>query len=195
VPPFDVPITCCLITASDATLALVRRDPALYWRLACPEDVSAFERARAEERSGRGLLGRLLARAPRDELTLEDPEGELHLLERDWAGVHHLLTGGEGRGPLGFLRGGGHQIAVDAGYGPPQLFEAQQVRAIDAGLGERSTGELRARFDAARMTELGVHPGAWDERDRPGLMERVEALRDFLGRAARAGLGMAVELS
>ena len=194
-PSLDVRITCCLITASDATLALVRRDPALYWRLASPEDVSAFERARAEERAGRGLLGRWLAPAPRDELALTEGEGELHFLDRSWAGVHHLLTAGEERGPLAFLRTGGREVAVDAGYGPPQLFGADQVRAVDEALRALDDEALRARFDPARMTALEVYPGTWAEQDLARLLVRVAALRTFVARAASQGLGLAVELS
>lgn len=193
--PLDLRISCCLITASDATLTLVRRDPALYWRLACPEDVSAFERARAEERTARGPLGRLLAPAPRHDLDLEEGEGEVLLLGDRWAGVDHLLAAPEGRGPLAFLRSGGHPVAADAGYGPPQLFDSGQVRSVSGALGEAAEQDLRARFDPARMNELEVHPGGWCGQDLASLLSSVAELRTFVARAAKDGLGLVVELS
>lgn len=111
-------------------------------------------------------------------------------LDKAWHGLHYLLCGRlePSAGPLGQAVFGGSDIGEDHGYGPARWFDPAQVAEMAGAL--RSPGlekTLRARFDAAAMTELGVYPGSWDAaEDRTWLIEAFRTLRDFYAAASRA---------
>jgi hypothetical protein len=111
-------------------------------------------------------------------------------IDKAWHGLHYLLCGRlePSAGPLGQAVFGGRDIGENYGYGPARCFDPAQVAEISDAL--RSPGlekTLRARFDAAAMTELGVYPGTWDAaEDRTWLIEAFRTLRDFYAVAGKA---------
>jgi len=110
-------------------------------------------------------------------------------LDKAWHGLHYLLCGAAepAPGPLGQAVFGGSEIGEDQGYGPARYFSLAQVAEIAGAL--QSPGleqELRARFDAAAMTQLGIYPGVWETDDEEWLIEAFRALRDFYAAASAA---------
>ncbi|HEX3535175.1 MAG TPA: YfbM family protein [Stellaceae bacterium] len=118
-------------------------------------------------------------------------DGHSVSLEKAWHGLHYLLCGAlePAPGPFGQAVFGGTQIGKDQGYGPARYFQPAQVAEIAAALGTPGLAKtLRARFDAAAMTRLGVYPGTWDAaEDRDWLITAFRELRDFYIAARKAG--------
>lgn len=113
-------------------------------------------------------------------------------LDKDWHGVHYVLCGeAEPGGQLvsqavlgGVELGDGEGFS---GYGPPRYFSAAQVAELAQVLSKPELeSEAAARFDAARMSELGIYPG-WRPSDANELMNHFRRLRDFYVDAAEKG--------
>lgn len=127
------------------------------------------------------------------ETDLEDGD-----LDKAWHGLHFLLSGSEWEGdwPAGFLLNGGTEVgAIDVGYGPARAFTSAEVEQIDRFLAPIDEPALRARFDSARMMELGIYPTIWDrdpaEDDTLGyLVEYYAQLKEFVGKTRERGHGM-----
>lgn len=110
-------------------------------------------------------------------------------LDKAWHGVHYLLCGKRepAQEPLAQAVFGGSEIGDDRGYGPARCLAPGAVGAIAAALRKRGLETaMRARFDAAEMTRLGIYPGTWEADDRAWLIERFRALRDFYAAAGRS---------
>lgn len=113
-------------------------------------------------------------------------------LEKEWHGVHYVLCGKAEPDETLMSQAvmGGVEIGEDegfSGYGPARYFTAQQVRAISEALNRPEVeAEAAARFDAAKMSKLGIYPG-WREGDREGVMEALGRLRAFYADAVGKG--------
>ena len=117
---------------------------------------------------------------------LEEEEKVLDL-DKDWHGIHFLLTGSgeEGEEPLCYLIKGGEEIGYeDMDYGPPRALRPNQIADWARAMSTISADELRKRFDARVMMELEIYPTIWDritEEDGylGNLLENYEWLRSF----------------
>jgi Domain of unknown function (DUF1877) len=110
-------------------------------------------------------------------------------IDKAWHGLHYLLCGvpEPAPGPLGQAVFGGTEIGEDRGYGPARYFAVSQVAEIASALHSSSLEqELRARFDAAAMTQLGIYPGVWETDDLAWLIEAFHTVRDFYAAASDA---------
>ena len=130
--------------------------------------------------------------------------GEELGFEREWHGLHFLLTGTawEGEAPACYVIRGGEDIGEDR-FGDPvaRLLDPTQVRDFAAFLTALTPEELRRRFDPARMTELKIYgPSVWeppeeDDEALRELLEAFEALQEFIVAAAAAGDSVVVAIS
>jgi len=114
-------------------------------------------------------------------------------IDKAWHGLHFPLCGAlePAPGPLGQAVFGGTEIGEDQGYGPARYFTPAQVTEIAAALGSPSLEqELKARFDAAAMTQMAIYPGVWGEDDRYWLIDAFRTLREFYAAATQAGLAV-----
>jgi hypothetical protein len=197
----------CLVTLSDANIDRVLRDPPLIWRVVSPDDRELFESARAEQRRGPGLIGRLFGQKREipstSDLELTATEGHEADLDKAWHGIHYLLTGTawEGEPPLDFLVRGGRTVGtIEVGYSPARVLTAEETRRARDALRALTDEVLRARFDPDEMTALDLYPAIWDRSpesdDTLGyLMENVRILRTFLDRSVAQGHGVVILLS
>lgn len=110
-----------------------------------------------------------------DDFTMDDlsssgvfePADETQInLQKSWHGLHYLLSEGQGESPLGFLLEGGTPLGEDRGYGAPRLFQPEEVQQIQAAMANVSDDQLWSRFNSAKMLELYVYPGIWDEPEK-----------------------------
>lgn len=111
-------------------------------------------------------------------------------LDKAWHGLHYLLCGAvePAPGPLGQAVLGGTEIGEDLGYGPARYFTAAETAEIAQALGASGLeAALRARFDPAAMTPLGLYPGGWDANGDGWLIDAFHTLRDFYAAASAAG--------
>lgn len=112
-------------------------------------------------------------------------------LDKAWHGVHYLLCGEAEPGPTLLSQAvlGGTDLGDDdegfSGYGPARYFTVSQVAQIAEQMdAPELESEAAARFDAARMSELGIYPG-WSASDADWVMENFRKLRDFYADAAK----------
>lgn len=117
-------------------------------------------------------------------------------LDKEWHGVHYMLCGQTepGKSLLSQAVMGGADLGDDdegfSGYGPARAFTVKQVAEIGAALsGPAVETEAAARFDAARMTKLGIYPG-FEPSDRDPLLDALRRLREFYADAASKGNGI-----
>lgn len=122
------------------------------------------------------------------------PNGELLDLHKSWHGLHWLICqdAWEGPFPLKHALFGAEEVGEDLGYGPAQLSPPETVQQVARALEELDARSLMARFDGARMAELEIYPGGWDEDDswEVELARDFSRLRKFYSRAAQAGDGV-----
>ena len=114
-------------------------------------------------------------------------------LDKAWHGVHYLLCGKvePGADLASQAVMGGTEIGDDLGYGPARYFEADEVAAIARELSRPNLeAEMTARFDAARMVNLGIYPGGFDVADKQWLMDAFHQLRQFYTDASAANLAV-----
>lgn len=117
-------------------------------------------------------------------------------LEKEWHGVHYVLCGEvePGESLLSKAVLGGNVLGEDdegfSGYGPARSFTSGQVAELSAALSNPEVErEAAARFDAARMSKLGIYPG-WRASDAEQVMQALRQLRDFYADAASKGRGI-----
>ena len=134
------------------------------------------------------------------------PPGEQIDIDKAWHGLHYLLTGTawDGDGPQSFIINGGREIGdVDVGYGPARAFRPEEVKELHHTLKNISLGDLRARYNAKKMSELDIYPDIWEYTARPEhdnseamlyLLEHFNAMRKFIGRTAEECKGLVVFL-
>jgi hypothetical protein len=113
-------------------------------------------------------------------------------LEKDWHGIHYLLTGTawDVKGEAGQAILGGTEFGDDLGYGPARMLTPGQVRAIAEALAKNSPKSLSARYNPEAMTTLEIYPSVWN-REGPQALESLlnsyRALVAFYRRAAEKG--------
>lgn len=112
-------------------------------------------------------------------------------LEKSWHGLHFLFTGKADGGlqPRAFMQEGGEDIGEDSSGDPvARLFSPPQAKNIDAFLAALTPESLAKRYDPARMTELEIYGGAWEQDDEfDHLLESFEDVRAFVRTAVEAG--------
>jgi hypothetical protein len=114
-------------------------------------------------------------------------------IDKAWHGLHFLLTGDaeSTAGEPGPAVIGGTEIGADEGYGPARYFEPAEVAALAAALNREGVeNEIAARYDPARMTELSIYPGGWEddeEDEREWLLDAFREVRAFYRDAAADG--------
>ena len=118
------------------------------------------------------------------------PERAVLSLEKAWHGVHYVLCGEiePGESLLSQAVLGGVELGDDegfSGYGPPRYFTAAQVAELGQALSRPELeAEAAARFDAERMSQLGIYPG-WQPSHAEWVMDGLRRLRDFYSDAAK----------
>ena len=117
-------------------------------------------------------------------------------LDKEWHGVHFVLCGEVEPGATLLSKAvlGGTVLGEDdegfSGYGPARSFRPAQVAELSVALSSPETeAEAAARFDAARMSKLGIYPG-WRASDAEPVMQALRRLRDFYADAASKGRGI-----
>ena len=89
-------------------------------------------------------------------------------IDKTWDGIIFLLTGqalSEAVHPLVRVLFSGQLIDAeqDLGYGPAHFLRPEEVAELHPQLAALTVADLKQRFDPAKMTELGVYPGIWEE--------------------------------
>jgi hypothetical protein len=119
-------------------------------------------------------------------------------MEKAWHGVHYLLCGQPepNAAILSLAILGGTEVGEDfSGYGPARYFAIDSVKEIAAQLSRSNLeAEMTARFDPARMTNLGIYPNGWRAADLAWLMEEFRNLRDFYKDAGAKGFAVVTGL-
>lgn len=167
---------------------LSRLDPSLQQRLAerlgkTPASLDANDILQLIEARFRGAAQASSAASTRTTLSLD----------KAWHGVHYILCGESEPGASLLSRAvlGGAALGEDdegfSGYGPPRYFTAAQVAELAATMKDPNLeSEAAARFDAERMSELGIYPG-WRASDADWVLDGFRRLRDFYSDAAAKG--------
>jgi hypothetical protein len=115
-------------------------------------------------------------------------------LDKQWHGVHHLLTGSAGAtdDPLSIIIGGFEEVGPDNGYGPAWIIPAEAIASCHARLSLLGDDELRTRFDPQAMAIENVYLADLfiEEGDEAlgFLMEDIRRLRAFVAKAAAQSL-------
>jgi hypothetical protein len=116
-------------------------------------------------------------------------------LDKEWHGVHHLLTGSPDPqdGPLSIILGYFEEVGEDNGYGPAWHIPADALVAFSNAFSALDEAELRRRYDPDAMVEAEVYLGdMYQEEGEEGfkfLRERANDLGQFAARGAAKGLG------
>lgn len=118
-------------------------------------------------------------------------------LEKAWHGLHYLLTGDPwgGEGPLAFLLIGGEHL--DGDEEEPRWLTAEETAAVHQALAAVTDEGLWSRFNAARMEELEIYPGIWDEPEADLHEEYVgyfQDLRRLVATAVQHNQGLLISL-
>ncbi|MGH6838145.1 MAG: YfbM family protein [Methylocella sp.] len=169
--------------------ALSRLDPAIRKQL--EERLSRSISALAAGDGGDEILKLMEERRARSAGSAAGERAILSL-DKDWHGVHYVLCGEAEPGSQLVSQAvlGGVELGDDegfSGYGPPRYFTAAQVAELAQALSEPGLeSEAAARFDAARMSQLGIYPGG-RASDANEVMDGFRRLRDFYADAADKG--------
>lgn len=117
-------------------------------------------------------------------------------LDKSWHGVHYVLCGEvePGASLLSQAVMGGVALGDDdegfSGYGPARYFTAAQVAELNQALSRPEVeSEAAARFDADRMSQLGIYPGR-RASDAEEVLDAFRRLRDFYSDTAGKGRAM-----
>lgn len=118
-------------------------------------------------------------------------------LDKSWHGVHYVLCGEVEPGAsllsqavMGGVALGDEDDEGFSGYGPARYFTAAQVVELSQALGRPEVeSEAAARFDAERMSQLGIYPG-FRASDAEEILDAYRRLRDFYSDAADKGRAM-----
>lgn len=198
-------MTCSLHRLSSVEIDALIRNPDDM-----PRVLSLDEGPRLREVRPKGILGFLLRLtpitisevdpdAPDPARRVSDPERSIDL-EKAWHGLHFLLTGtaDEGAEPACYIVKGGEDLD-DEGFG--RALRPAQVRRFADFLTTLTAADLERRYDATRMTALGIYPAEiWsrhpaDDGSFQWLLDSYEELRAFVQRAADTGDGLVVHIS
>ncbi len=115
-------------------------------------------------------------------------------LDKQWHGVHFLLTGSASAtsDQLSIIIGNFEEIGPDNGYGPAWIIPAASLASCHRELVKLGDEEIAARFDPQAMKQEDVYLADLfvdeDEEARGFLMQDVSRLRAFIGKAAEQSL-------
>jgi hypothetical protein len=198
-------MTCSLHRVTTAEIDELIRSPDAMSRL-----LGLDEGPRVRQVKPRGLLGLLLRLtpititevdpdAPEDVSHAPDPEKSIDV-EKAWHGLHFLFTGtaDDGEEPACYIVKGGENLDDE---GLARALRPPDVKQFADFLTSLTDAELEQRYDAKRMTALGIYPGViWnrtppDDDPRQWLLESFRELRAFVQRAADAGGGLVIHIS
>lgn len=126
----------------------------------------------------------------------ENNEDDKNLIyvDKAWEGIFFLLTGESlstienAKEPLSLILNTTLEIdpEQDMGYGPAMYNTIEQTKEISAAMNQITLDELKKRYDAGKMTALGVYPDIWDEEDAiEYLIEYFNNLKAFYHTAAQ----------
>ena len=185
-----------------SSIAALERDSKLLDRALFGDQPEIFtERLEKDghvDLSDKQIRDELTAWAAKRKAEVGDTEVDL---DKAWDGIHYLLTGSvEPNNTLASeVIMGGKSIGPDRGYGPAQLLNPAEVKAIAHLLEETSADMLRQRFNPKEMTQKGVYPAVIWERDGEEALTYVlnyyKELVAFYTRAAERGQAVVYEIS
>lgn len=198
-------MTCSLHRLSSVEIDALIRNPDEMTRVLGLDDGPRVRQVRPK-----GILGFLLRLtpitisevdpdAPDTASRVSDPEKSIDL-EKAWHGLHFLFTGtaDEGAEPACYIVKGGEDLD-DEGFG--RALRPAQVRHFADFLTTLTAADLERRYDATRMTALGIYPAEiWnrhpaDDDSFQWLLDSYEELRAFVQRAADTGDGLVIHIS
>ena len=125
-------------------------------------------------------------------------------IDKTWDGIVFLLTGnalseGAHQHPLARVLFSGQLVDEDQdlGYGPAHYLQPDEVAELQPQLAALTATELQSRFNPAKMTELGIYPGIWDEGAEAFdyLLQGFTTVQEHYAEAAQRGEGMVTFLS
>lgn len=113
----------------------------------------------------------------------------LYDIDKSWDGIIYLLTGSNSSNtaqPLSRIIFSGQLIdkQQNLGTGPAHYLNPGEVKELHEAIAGIVPASLKARFDAARMKEVGVYPNVWDHDDTADyLIEYFETVQEVFARA------------
>jgi hypothetical protein len=120
----------------------------------------------------------------------EDPN--LIDIDKAWEGIVFLLTGqclAEANHPLVAVLFSGQLVNSDQdlGYGPAHYLRPDQVADLNNQIATITVAELKQRYDAEKMMDLGVYPQIWEEDGEAidYLADYFTSVQQFYNNAAR----------
>lgn len=113
-----------------------------------------------------------------DNIYNDEENSNLTDIDKSWGGILFLLTGQgveELEHPLTRILFSGELIDEDQdlGYGPAHYLTVLEVKEIYNEISKITPEELRERYDAEKMEQLGIYPNIWDDNE-----ESVDYLLD-----------------
>ncbi|MGB0870595.1 MAG: YfbM family protein [Flavobacteriales bacterium] len=112
-------------------------------------------------------------------------------IDKSWDGIIFLLTGQNVENASGemlkiIFSGNLIDEEQDLGYGPAHYLNSNEVTELNFKLKQINMEELKAKFDANKMKQIGVYPDIWDEgaSAMEYLIDYFEDLRNFYSEAA-----------
>lgn len=113
-----------------------------------------------------------------DNIYNEEENSNLTDIDKSWGGILFLLTGQgleELEHPLSRILFSGELIDEDQdlGYSPAHYLTVLEVKEIYDEISKITPEELRGRYDAEKMEQLGIYPNIWDDNE-----ESVDYLLD-----------------
>jgi hypothetical protein len=122
-------------------------------------------------------------------------------LDKEWHGLHHMLTGSAGAtdSALSLVIGEFEEVGEDNGYGPAWYVPPERLRAFHEALAALDDVALRKRYDPGAMVAEHVYLGdVYQQEGEAGfafLLERLNQLRAFAERGAALGRGAFVVIT
>lgn len=119
-----------------------------------------------------------------DNIYSDEENSNLTDIDKSWGGILFLLTGQgleELDHPLSRILFSGELIDEDQdlGYGPAHYLTVLEVKEIYNEISQITPEELRGRYDAGKMEELGIYPNIWDD-DQESLNYLLDSYNDVL---------------
>ena len=125
----------------------------------------------------------------------KEAQGEDLNLDKNWHGLHYLLTGTAWAGPepACYLLAGGAQVGDEEehdvfGYGPARILTPAQVAAFREAVAALTADEIARRYNPTALTGLDIYPNVWNRPEEAAdnlasLKDSAAELRGFLRRA------------
>ena len=116
-------------------------------------------------------------------------------LDKNWNGLHYLITGSVKGGPWpqsSAILGGGTWVGEDDAV---KLLNPSEVREVADALRGLSSADLLCNWPPGFFARLRLYfHGPYDEEARDELLALFDELRDYYAAAAEAGEGMLLVL-